>query len=91
MLEPDRLPVAQPTACFQAWPSRRQASGATERDIMEQIRHRPWSALAPARVGSWPRLNELCCRPGGRRHFFLLVAEARRVVEAIGGVRGGTF
>ena len=36
-------------------------------------------------------LNDLGRRPDGRRQFFGLVAEARRALEAIGGVRGGTF
>jgi len=36
-------------------------------------------------------LNDLGRRPDGRRQFFGLVAEARRELEAISGVRGGTF
>jgi hypothetical protein len=36
-------------------------------------------------------LNELGCRPDGRRQFFRLVAEARRAPEAGGGARGGPF
>ncbi len=36
-------------------------------------------------------LNDLGRRPDGRRQFFGLVAEARRELEAMGGVRGGTF
>src|SRR5207244_9727101 len=36
-------------------------------------------------------LHELGCRPDARRQLFRLVAEARRELEAIGAVRGGTF
>jgi DNA primase len=36
-------------------------------------------------------LNELGCRADGRRQFFRLVSEARRELEATGGVRGGTL